>query len=96
MQNHWTEEQCTTGEWGYHTGGSRNGRPSMTVAGLASLFVTHDYLDAPTFGASVGRAPFSPALARGLNTYAGQVVNEPVAITHHLPLKPIAQVLAEN
>jgi alanine dehydrogenase len=37
-----------------------------------------------------------PALARGLNTYAGQVVNEPVAITHHLPLKPIAQVLAEN
>ncbi|HEX2144213.1 MAG TPA: alanine dehydrogenase [Glycomyces sp.] len=37
-----------------------------------------------------------PALALGLNTYAGHVVNEPVAITHHLPLKPIAQVLADN
>lgn len=66
VQNHWMEEQCTTGEWGYHTGGSRNGRPSMTVAGLASLFVTHDYLDAATYGSAVGRAPFTPALARGL------------------------------
>ncbi|THV41370.1 alanine dehydrogenase [Glycomyces buryatensis] len=36
-----------------------------------------------------------PMLAAGLNTYGGSVTNEPVAITHDLPLKPIAQVLTE-
>src|SRR5207245_5073682 len=38
----------------------------MSVAGIASLLVTHDYLDAPQFGALVGREPFSGPLARGL------------------------------
>jgi hypothetical protein len=48
-------------------GGDRGeGRLSMTVAGVASLLVTHDYLDAPKIGSRVGRPPFSPALARGL------------------------------
>jgi hypothetical protein len=39
----------------------------MTVAGVASMFVTHDYLDAPRIGGQVGREPFSMALAKGLN-----------------------------
>jgi hypothetical protein len=38
----------------------------MTVAGIASLFVTHDYLEAPRFGSAVGREPFSKALKKGL------------------------------
>ncbi|WP_026923838.1 alanine dehydrogenase [Glycomyces arizonensis] len=37
-----------------------------------------------------------PVLARGLNTHAGHVTNEPVALTHHLPLTPVAQALAES
>ncbi|GAB3229615.1 alanine dehydrogenase [Glycomyces halotolerans] len=36
-----------------------------------------------------------PALALGLNTHAGHVTNEPVALTHHLPVTPVAQVLNE-
>ena len=44
----------------------RRGRLSMTLAGVASLFVTHDYLDAVQFDGSVGRDPFTPALAKGL------------------------------
>ena len=42
------------------------GTLSMTLAGAASLFVTHDYLDAGKFEREVGRDPFSPALARAL------------------------------
>src|SRR5262245_26048358 len=40
----------------------------MTVGGLASLFVTHDYLDTPMYigPGSAGRDPFTPALAKGL------------------------------
>ncbi|WP_199035872.1 alanine dehydrogenase [Glycomyces salinus] len=37
-----------------------------------------------------------PALARGLNTHAGHVTNEPVALTHHLPLTPVAKALTEH
>jgi hypothetical protein len=65
VQNHWYETQLESGEWNYDNSGS-NGTLSMSVAGIASLFVTHDYLDAPQFGTSVGREPFSKPLARGL------------------------------
>ncbi|MDB5171679.1 MAG: Prenyltransferase/squalene oxidase, partial [Phycisphaerales bacterium] len=40
---------------------------TMTCAGVASLFVCHDWLDAPKFGAVVGRDPFSLPLKRGLD-----------------------------
>jgi hypothetical protein len=65
VQNHWYETQVPSGEWNYD-GSADGGTLSMSVAGIASLFVTHDYLDAPLFGTSVGRDPFSPPLARGL------------------------------
>ncbi|WP_100443939.1 alanine dehydrogenase [Glycomyces xiaoerkulensis] len=35
-----------------------------------------------------------PALAGGLNTHDGHLTNEPVALTHHLPVTPAEQVLA--
>jgi len=66
VQNHWTSCQNADGTWGYHIGRGE-GTHSMTCAGLASLFVTHDYLDAPKFGVAVGRDPFTPPLARGLH-----------------------------
>lgn len=66
VDRHWTECQNADGSWDY-TVGRGSGRMSMTVAGIASLFVTHDYLEAPRFGTAVGREPFSPALRRGLD-----------------------------
>jgi len=65
-EKHWINCQLPTGQWKYD--GSPLSRPTyaMTVAGIASLFVTHDYLDAPALGADVGREPFSQSLARGL------------------------------
>jgi hypothetical protein len=66
VEDHWTKNQMSTGEWGYETPDAGSGRLSMTSAGIASLFVTHDYLTAPKFGNEVGRDPFSPALAKGL------------------------------
>lgn len=64
VEAHWDDTQHPSGGWGY----LRNDTPSltMTCAGVASLFVAHDFLDGPRFGANVGREPFSPALARGL------------------------------
>jgi alanine dehydrogenase len=35
-----------------------------------------------------------PSLALGLNTFAGAIVNEPVAVAHDLPSKPLASALA--
>ena len=55
-----------SGETGRICGRAGGGTLSMTVAGLASLFVTHDYLDAPLLGSAVGREPFSKPLSRGL------------------------------
>ncbi|MCC7349282.1 MAG: DUF4159 domain-containing protein [Phycisphaerales bacterium] len=64
VQAHWDDTQHPTGGWGYE----RQNDPTltMTCAGVASLFVAHDFLDGPRFGNNVGREPFSPALARGL------------------------------
>ena len=64
VQHHWMSTQLPDGQWPYHR--QDEGRHSMTCAGLASLFVTHDYLDVPKFGTDVGRDPFTPSLARGL------------------------------
>ena len=64
VQRHWTLTQHPNGQWNY-----LGGHPlthSMTCAGLASLFVTHDYLDLPKYGVVVGRDPFTPALWKGL------------------------------
>jgi hypothetical protein len=66
VQKHWMQDQLANGEWGY-SGKKEEGRHSMTCAGLASMFVTHDYLDVPKFGIDVGRDPFTPAISKGLN-----------------------------
>mgnify|MGYP005835583241 CR=1 FL=1 len=74
VEQHWIGCQLPTGEWGYATAPASHpqmaalasGRVSMTLAGIASLFVTHDYLDAMNSGAPTGRPPFSPALSKAL------------------------------
>lgn len=72
VQGHWAEAQGPDGMWGYLPNfgrgrmGPGGGTYAMTVAGIASLFVTHDYLEAPRVATQVGRPAFSGALARGL------------------------------
>ena len=65
VQNHWTGCQFADGQWGYSEG-SKDGYLAMTAAGCASLFVTHDYLEAPSAGAKLGQSPWPAALAKGL------------------------------
>ncbi|MGA3065655.1 MAG: DUF4159 domain-containing protein [Tepidisphaeraceae bacterium] len=66
VQQHWTDCQLADGQWPY-TGDKPSPRRSMTLAGIASLFVTQDYLDAEDWGDRVGRPPFSPALSKALD-----------------------------
>ncbi|HZL36300.1 MAG TPA: DUF4159 domain-containing protein [Tepidisphaeraceae bacterium] len=66
VENHWTACQDPNGQWGYGTRNGGSGTLTMTCAGIASMFVCHDWLDGPKFGASVGRDPFSGPLKRGL------------------------------
>ncbi|MDB5303883.1 MAG: A-macroglobulin complement component, partial [Phycisphaerales bacterium] len=69
VEKHWQGCENTDGSWGYGRAGGRGaqGILTMTCAGVASLFVCHDWLDAPKFGAVVGRDPFSLPLKRGLD-----------------------------
>lgn len=64
VQRHWTETQNKDGTWGYHN--EESGTQPMTLAGVASLFVAHDYLETPQAAEKVGRPPYTPPLARGL------------------------------
>jgi Domain of unknown function (DUF4159) len=65
VRDHWTKYQMKDGEWCYRASGNDPSR-SMTLAGIASLFVAQDYLDAEDYGDRVGRPPFSPALENAL------------------------------
>jgi len=66
VEKHWTTCQAVNGQWDYYTRpAAPAGIPTMTAAGLASLLVCHDYIDAPS-GTVVGREPFTPAIAKGL------------------------------
>jgi hypothetical protein len=66
VQKHWLGCQLPNGEWAY-TGYGDMGRLSMTVAGITTLLVTEDQLDARTVVNTLGHPPFTPALQRGLN-----------------------------
>jgi hypothetical protein len=67
VQQHWTSCQLPNRQWAYNGSEHRmSGTLSMTCGGLSSLFVAHDYLDAPMLGAIVGREPLTPPLRAGL------------------------------
>jgi hypothetical protein len=67
VQKHWTDCQLDSGEWSYDALRTTPGF-GMTAGGLASLFVTHDYLDTPMYigAGNTGRDPLTPALSKGL------------------------------
>ena len=76
IEQHWVGCQLDDGTWDYTTGmrgsvigaagGLSTGTPTMTAAGLATLFVVRDQLDFLRGEAPVGRPPFSPELEKGL------------------------------
>jgi hypothetical protein len=65
VRAHWSKYQLSDGQWPYRADQNDPSR-SMTLAGIASLFVAQDYLDAQEYGEQVGRPPFSPALDKAL------------------------------
>ena len=65
VDSHWEGTQTQSGQWSYN--GDRKATLTMTMAGIASLFVTQDWLDAPKSAYKVGREPFSPHLQHALN-----------------------------
>ena len=65
VEKHWNTTQLENGQWGYG-GFHKYGSLSMTVAGLASLFVTHDMLHAPKDNRMVAWPDFSAQLKKGL------------------------------
>lgn len=65
VEKHWTDTQLVDGQWGYSRGPMRAGY-AMTCAGVASLFVTHDHLEAMQSGRELGKSPYGPALTKGL------------------------------
>ena len=65
-QRHWESCQLPSGEWNY-TGGNDHGYFAMTLAGIASLLVTQDYLQPPLLSGPGGvRQPYSIPLSAGL------------------------------
>ncbi len=69
VERHWVGCQSPNGTWGYQTVDSSmtvGSGLSMTAAGVASLFVVRDQLDAARPDFVLGRPPFSPSLAAGL------------------------------
>jgi hypothetical protein len=68
VEKHWNDNQVSDGSWGYMENDT-SGRLSMTAAGVASLFVAHDYLEPADLAAKVGRPPFTSALAKGLQWF---------------------------
>jgi hypothetical protein len=67
VQQHWLSCELKTGEWFYSPSpGKQTPTLQMTCAGIASLLITHDYLDAPALGTRLARTPYSPGLSAGL------------------------------
>jgi hypothetical protein len=84
VEKHWTQTQLSGGEWGYNAR-DRSGYLAMTCGGVASLFVTHDWLAAPALK-DTGRDPLTPALAAGLKWLErdDNCVDTPNSKTHYV------------
>lgn len=85
VEHHWIKWQLGTGEWTYHAH-DPNGYYAMTVAGAASLLVTHDYLDIPLLKGAIGREPYSNSLQAALNWLerGNNSISIPNANTHYV------------
>jgi Domain of unknown function (DUF4159) len=64
VQKHWITTQLPNGQWSYTP--TNDGTLSMTCAGLASVFVTHGYLESSKYADNTGQDPLPPALVKAL------------------------------
>ena len=66
VREHWIRCQLPSGQWSYTP--RHDASYSMTVGGIASLLVTHDYLEAPSLGGTrtAGRKPYDDFLTAAL------------------------------
>ena len=65
VADHWKKCQDSQGGWGYHERHRAKSYPSMSVAGLASLYVCNENLLADKFS-KCGQTTEDPAVKRGL------------------------------
>lgn len=66
VANHWMSKQLPNGQWTYSDGNERGGTINMTAAGLASMLVTHEYIEPALMSGSVGREPYNVPIKKGL------------------------------
>jgi hypothetical protein len=85
VEKHWESSELANGQWTYHKG-DPIGTYAMTAAGVASLMVTHEYLDLPLLKGAVGRKPYSKALELGINWLdtGDHGIDTPNAASHYL------------
>jgi hypothetical protein len=85
VQKHWVSSQLKSGEWAYLPY-QKDGRLAMTCGGIASLWITHDWLDAPRTRTDVGRDLMTAELKAAMAWLesADNVVSTPkVGVTHY-------------
>lgn len=69
VANHWMKDQLPNGQWPYKDGNDRGGTVNMTAAGLASMLVTHEYIEPALMSGSVGREPYNAPIKKGLTWF---------------------------
>jgi hypothetical protein len=70
VANHWMSKQQGNGTWIYGEGRELNPNPiNMTCAGLASMLVTHEYIEPVTLKGAVAREPYNTPIKKGLNWF---------------------------
>ena len=85
VERHWLSCELRGGQWAYRKQDAQ-GYYAMNCAGVASLLVTHDYLDAPLVRGTMGREPYNSGLAAGLAwlEQGDNSVATPGALTHYM------------
>jgi hypothetical protein len=64
IAKHWSETQLRNGQWEYEPG--RGATVNMTAAGLASLLVSHEYIEPALMQGAVGREPYNAPIKKAL------------------------------
>jgi hypothetical protein len=79
VQSHWETWQLRNGQWGY-AAPDQEGTHAMTCGGVASLWVTYDWLVAPKSSDAVGRSPMSKSLEKGMKWLetSDNAINTPI------------------
>jgi hypothetical protein len=80
VEGAWQRGQCADGGWPYHMG-EGSAYASMTAAGVATLYITHDYLH--THDTELDKTPTNRPLDRGI-----QWLSDHFAVDHNVGIDP--------